>query len=277
MRLGQLARKVSVHASEIIEFLGSKNITIEEPGNNARISDEAAKLVYERFAPELLVEPVAEVIEVVAAPLVVTTVPVEEEIKPESIQAGIPAVVDDVAEGEEKAEEILGEDVLPDVIKAPKVELKGLTVLGKIELPGAKKKEISAEETPVQDAPATDSAVSELTPPEAKSVPSVQLRPHAPARQKGNYRDNRNTPERPRKNPIALKREREAREEEERRKQEAVKEKEKRTLYYQNRVKPSVPTKAARIIDEPLYHSSEAPVRDQPKTVWGRFLRWLTT
>jgi hypothetical protein len=160
------------------------------------------------------------------------------------------------------------EDELPDVIKAPKMELKGLTVLGKIELPGAKKKETPVEETPAPEPAATEPEPS-AEPPRTAAIP--------PVRRKNNYRENNKTSERPRKNPVALKREREAREAEERRKEESTRQKEKRTQYYQNRVKPSVPTKAARMIDEPLYHSSETPVRDQPKSIWGKFLRWLTT
>jgi hypothetical protein len=272
MRLGQLARKVSVHSSEIVGFLGSKNIIVEEAGNNARISDEHAKLVFERFAPNLLVAPLVEVVEEISEPMLEVTAPVIEELKLESIEPSVEVETDIIQASHEIVDEARGDDELPDLIKASKMELKGLTVLGKIELPGAKKKEISADELAVSELPA-----SELPVPEIVNSPEIPSRPVVPARQKKDFRENRRTSERPRKNPVALKREREEKEAEERRMEEAIRQKEKRTQYYQSRVKPSVPTKAARIIDEPLYHSSETPVRDQPKTIWGKFLRWLTT
>jgi hypothetical protein len=268
MRLGQLARKVSVHSSEIVEFLGSKNIIVEVGGNNARISDEHSKLVYERFAPELLVAPTVELIEEISGAMPEVTAPVVvEEINLESIESSIEVPADNIEAGQEVVEDAIGEDFLPDVIKAQKMELRGLTVLGKIELPDTKRKEI----------PADESAISESTAPELVNSPEVSSRPVTPARQKKDFREIRKTSERPRKNPVALKREREAKEAEDRLREEAIRQKEKRTQYYQSRVKPSVPTKAARIIDEPLYHSSETSIPEQPKTFWGKFLRWLTT
>jgi hypothetical protein len=263
MRLGQLARKVSVRPSEIVEFLASKNITIEG-GGNERISDEHVIMVYERFAPGFL-EPESEPVQEfnVSEPVVPETI--VDEAKSDTVAES--TTFDNTTATPLQQEEDKGDletagnnDTLPDVIKAPKLELKGLTVLGKVELPSPKKKETPAEET----------AEKEVRPSETFSQTT-------PAKPRNSFKENRKSPERSRKNPVALKREREAREAEERKKEEAIRLKEQRTQYYYNRVKPSVPTKAARIIDEPLQHAAESPVRERPKTLWGRFLRWLTT
>ncbi|MBY0432855.1 MAG: hypothetical protein K2U26_01970, partial [Cyclobacteriaceae bacterium] len=53
-------------------------------------------------------------------------------------------------------------------------------------------------------------------------------------------------------------------------------EKEKRAQHYFKAVKPSVPSKPARIVQE---ETEEMPAvkREMPKTWWGRFMRWLNT
>jgi hypothetical protein len=258
MRLGQLARKISIHPSEIVAFLAKQNITIED-GNNSRISDDNVRLIFERFAPEQLVSATgavsenSEIVDVIPEPITEVTPPVHVE-EPVAVEEALMEVKTATDESQEES--------LPDTIKAPKVELKGLTVLGKIELPLPKKKEEEIDEVQGPEAPE----------PAVVSAASPAVTP----RRKPATRDNiRN--ERPRKNPIALQREREAREAEERKKEEAVRLKEQRTQYYQNRVKPSVPTKAVRIVDEPLHHSTEAIPREKPKTLFGKLLRWLTT
>ncbi len=92
-----------------------------------------------------------------------------------------------------------------------------------------------------------------------------------------NTHDNRKSVNRSSVNPIALKREREARAAEEKRKEDAIKEKEKRTEYYLNRVRINAPTKAARMYAEPVEEFAATSKREEPKTLLGRFFRWLTT
>jgi hypothetical protein len=213
--------------------------------------------VYEKFAPHLANVVVEEMPEREAIPEVQ---PVEADTKEETLVSTPVTELSEEVAAESPAE-------LPEVIKAPKVELKGLTVLGKIDLPTPKPKENAPAAT------VTEPSAEPLTEKPVESPVGKQNRPQRGEKPRESQRQ-----ERPRKNPVALNREREAKEAEERRKAEAIKLKEKKTLYYQNRVKPSVPTKAVRLIDEPLVHADENTMKkDPPKTWIGKFLRWLTT
>lgn len=221
MRLGQLARQLDVTTEKIVNFLAARDIAVDN-SNNARIDDGFVELVIQHFAPGIdrLKEQIA----------FVPDAPVISAPEPKS------------AEAEEETTEII-----PEVIKAPKIELPGLRVLGKIELPEKKKPE------PKQEAE-----------PEKESTPAPLRRPQ------------KNYPVRERKNPITLAREKE--EEEKKRKLSELREQEKQRKkeFYEKRLKPQAPTKAARIVNEE--YEEMAPLEpERPKTVWGRFMRWLNT
>jgi len=243
MRLSQLARKLALRPSEVVTFLSAYQITLEE-GLNARLTDEQVEKVVRYFAPDRLSEIKAE--------------PVKEENKLE-IQQEEPVLI---AKEEQQevvvpiiesvvASQITLEEEKTDVIKAPKVELAGLKVLGKIELPEAKKK-------------ATDQA--------GETEPSKeQARPRREDRRKQNDRP-RQQPPRSYKNPVAL--EREQQEAEEKRKEKAKREKDKKAEYYYSRVKAGAQPKPVRSIMEE--HAEEVKERrPAPKGLWGRFMNWL--
>lgn len=222
MRLGQLARQLSVSPDKIVSFLGSRDIAVDSH-NNARIDDRYVDLVLQEFAPG------------------------NESLRQEVIQTQDSTEISDgqTQEGDASTSEPSSE--LPELIKAPKVELPGLRVLGKIELPEKKKPEPPKAE---EEAP--------------KENTRPAFVPRGPQRQQ-------TRPDR--KNPIALARERE--ENEKRRKLEEAREKEKqrKAAYYQKRLKPQPPTKAVRLIEEEV--EEMAPIPEAPKTIWGRFMRWL--
>jgi hypothetical protein len=144
------------------------------------------------------------------------------------------------------------EEVKPEVIKPPKVELSGLKVLGKIDLPEQKKKDL-------QSASVQNDNEKEITPRERTR----------PQRGKGGT-----TNARPAKNPIAVQRERE--ELEAQRKREAAKalEKEKKAQHYFNKVKVVAPVKTSKREQVEEEISTPAP---EPKTLLGKFFRWFTT
>jgi hypothetical protein len=235
MRLGQLARKLERTPTEIIEFLVSKGIAIDE-GVNSKLDVSQVGAVIEHFAPDLKVSSINEPDEPIA-------------------ESGISEKI------EEKPAENLVEEKLQesdpsqpestDVIRAPKVELAGLKVLGKIDLPEPKKKQ---DETP-SETPGTE------TPREFK---------------KDRRHSNANRSNRPAKNPIALKREQEAMEAQRKREEELRLQKERRTQNYLKKVKSHQPTKAARIIKEDAEQLSAAELREKPKTWWGKLFQWFT-
>lgn len=243
MRLGQLARKLALKPVEIVDFLAKNSVQID-PGNNTRIEDEHVVLVLQKYAPGELIENVEKAI--------AEEEKIPETTTPENIVGELPSI--DTPEEEVVAEEKI------EVIKAPKIELSGLKVLGKIELPETKKKEAITN--------------GELSP----EVPVTNDREtRKPAKPTNFQRRERSTqPQRSVKNPIAAQREQEAREEELKRKEQIEREKEKRTLHYLKKVNVAQPTKAVKSLEEKIERKQviKAPA---PATLWGRFRRWLSS
>jgi len=234
MRLGQLSRKLSIRTGEILEFLSANNIPIEND-SNARLDDAQVNLIMRRFAPDLLESTPSDSQPEAIVPEVDHTETIE-----------LPSVAEKSIEAPTQKNEVQDE-----VIKAPKVELSGLKILGKIDLPERKKKEATPDTDP--------SAQRVMSGPENKR----------PDRRRG-HKDQQGDR---RKNPIALQREREAMEAEKKRQERALQEKEQRTQNYLRRVKTAAPTKSARLIEEPTEELSK--IEDAPTTLLGRFFRWL--
>jgi hypothetical protein len=238
--------------AEITEFLAaSHNIQIEND-SNARLTGDQLTLVLQQFGPELLPETPSLLAE--------ETVSVEKDAMAEEQN-----VTYSVPEEDRPAEDDATREI--EVIKAPKVELAGLKVLGKIELPERKKKE-----PPVEPSASGESAVAD----DNKPVGEAGRRRRQENNKRGDQSRKRGKDQRPSKNPVAQARERAAREEEEKRQEEARRKKEHRTQHYLKKVK-SVPTKPARLVNEQVEQMSAAELEEAPKTWLGKFLKWLTT
>lgn len=246
MRIGQLARRLGVPPTEILSFLGTQNIDAEA-GANARLSTENVAKVVHHFAPDKL----SEILAVPAEEPVVEKVEVVEVVQ----EPLVPVVAEQPAPVEDSAAEP-APDAPVEVIRVAKVELQGLKVLGKIELPQKKKAE-SAETPGSEEIQHTDS----------------DQRPPKREYQKRNERNDRR--DREWRNPLEAKRLQEAREAEKKRKEEAERLKEKRTNHYYNKVK-SVPTKAVRRVQEEVV-VEDIEAKEPPKGIFGRFLKWLKT
>lgn len=243
MRLGQLARKLALRPDQIVEFLGKHNIQIDE-GSNTRLDDDFVALIVARFAPQGLelnsVEPIQDIdVEPIPQkPEVVATEIVQLDEFTVSPPAFTPAVQEENIE----------------VIKAPKVELSGLKVLGKIELPEKKKKEDLPTEPKSANTPSKEPWSSD----HRRPVQARTSRAHT----------------RPAKNPIALQREQEEAEAARKREAARLAEKEKRSQHYFNKVKVVAPVKSGK--REQIIEENEEPM-PQPKTWLGRFFRWFTS
>lgn len=249
MRLGQLARKLSVTPSQVSDYFASISVPID-PHTNARVPDAHLAQVIEHFAPGRLKEILAvadEPATTLNTPEIVEDMPVEAEAEPAA-----PAPLETQTEVSEPAP---GPHELPEVIKAPKVELSGLKVLGKIDLPEPKKKEPAPEEV--------------AAPAEGEVARPAQERRRPPFERKPQR------PQKPRKNPVALQREREEAEARRKREEELKKQKERKAQHYFKKVKPQVPTKKMKLIDEEV--EVLPAMEERPKTLWGRFMKWLNT
>lgn len=60
MRLGQLARKLAIRPSQIVDYLSSQQIYLEE-GSNAKLNDEHVDRIVQHFAPDRLKEIAADI------------------------------------------------------------------------------------------------------------------------------------------------------------------------------------------------------------------------
>lgn len=269
MRLAQLARKIVVKPADIVSFLASQNIQIED-SSNAKVADEYERLVLKHFAPELLAT--QPEIEEIVQPAPAVDEPVETPVDQMEIAA--------TTEETPAVEEIKEEDK-PEVIKPPKVELPGLKVVGKIELPEPKKKipepeaEVSTEATPLEgEQPAVPTEGEQPAKPVANTREQQRDR-RRPHRQDRRQRDE----QRPRKNPIALQREREEREALRRKLEEQKKQKELRTQRYlkkvEGKITPSRPSKKSKKkLEEEYEVYTEKP---QPKSFFGRIMNWFVS
>lgn len=271
MRLGQLARKLSVRPDQIVDYLLKFNITLDE-GSNARIEDNDAEKAIAFFAPTLSNPQVQELLgkeTLVAEPETVIEEPTPEEVnvaeafdnKPEEI---ISEVVVEVASPVIADAEMTFE--LGEVIKAPKVELPGLRVIGKIELPQPKKKE--------EDIADTGHTAEENNVP-AENISEERKQPrHEP---KTNRSDkNRNERERPRKNPIALQREREAREGDKKKREEEIRSKELRAVHYAKKIKQQAAPKSTSLYrDEAVEVKKVTSIKAATPSAWQRFKKWF--
>jgi hypothetical protein len=214
-----------------------------EESSNARMDDSHVELIVRHYAPESL----AQIAEAVDEPELVEEIP-----QPSAVEPAVTVAESDVEET--PAEE-------PQVIRVQKIELSGLKVLGKIELPEPKKKEVVP---PAEEGDAITSGES--------SEPVGKPR----TRKKGHQRPMRE--QRSWKNPVEMQREREARAAEEKKRKAQQLEKEKRKRHYEEKVKSvSQPRRAKPLRQQPEVRVKPVDTRPVPKTWFGKFLRWWTT
>jgi len=248
MRLGQLARKLSLRPLEIVEFLAENRIQIAE-GANVRLENDQVSLIMKKFVPGWI-ETSEEVTEA------------DEELAIENVSLEQPIVNEEISFSDNNSASpdtnVANSSATIEVIKAPKVELSGLKVLGKIELPEPKKKEAPANPITEEQPQATEI--------DNKGVKGSR-RP---------YEEKRRREYRPEKNPIALQREREAKDAQKKLQEQLEREKDKKTQNYLRKVKMSPPTKAVRLVNEPVMEMTAEELVEPPKTLFGKIIRWLT-
>jgi len=250
MRLGQLARKLSLRPAQLVEFLAKSNIQIEE-SSNARLEDSHVELLVWHYAPDSLTQITEEIDEV------------EEVAQMENEQQVIVPVIVEFESTENEPTE------LPEVIRVPKIELSGLKVLGKIDLPEPKKKEPIVEQK-------ADEITADVTPLETR-IAEKQARSQSPNR-KPTHQNRGRSRQGPWKNPLELQREREAKAAEERKRTEIEREKEKRRKHYEEKMKSVArPKRVKPVKEQPVAQKKKVDTRPVPRTWFGRFLRWWTT
>lgn len=252
MRLGQLARRLSLRPAQIVDFLANKNIQIDL-SSNTRLDEDHVSIIVQHYAPESLATIESEPDEVEE------TVPVMAVTKPVVNQE---VVQQSVSEEPQTAEEI-------EVIRVQKIELSGLKVLGKIELPEPKKKELVGEQNPEE----VVEGLAEERPAIEQPVKARNLN-----RKPTHQSRERSQQQRSWKNPQELQREREARVAEEKKRRAIELERDRRKKHYEEKVKSAPQPKRVKPPNaQPEVKKKPIDTRPVPKTWFGKFLRWWTT
>lgn len=264
MRVTQLARKLSVLPADVLAALPQGSVSVEG-SYNARLTPAQVEEVvrffrpgnWERFLAELKTLP--EEVEAVSQPENdLKHPPISQEPSSEPVKNEEPTVELNQPTGStaEHYDAPVFQEV--EVIRAPKVELPGLRVVGKIEIPEKKKSEPQPE----------------------KEVKEKPVEKRADRFQKTNKSRTRLRPE---KNPIAIARERAKREAERQRRKEAELEKQRKTAQYlkkisnrksqlvqQMRQKPKKETKDNQQMANPTVTGASLQL-----SWWQRFRKWL--
>jgi hypothetical protein len=300
-----MARKLGVSQAEIIRYLSGQNMGIVE-GSNVKLEEQHIRQLYSHFAPaenfETKTSKEDEVVAPATAQVIAPDVPKGEFAEKalgtdilvphegNTISSGADFVqaepstsgsAGDAASNLETATPVDAEAV--EIIRASKIELAGLKVIGKIDLPEPKKKEVALPDESVATAAAEGDEVADpVQKPIAERREDDDRSKEKPRRDDGRNQDERrrarttqSREQRPRKNPIAAQREREIEAERERRMEKAAQDKERRTQNYHKRVQHSPPTKAVRMFEEPLEQLNASSFTEEPTTWFGKFVKWL--
>lgn len=311
MRLGQLARRLDKKPQELVDFLVKEHQITIETDLNTKVEGEALDVVMDAFKVEVPVEapkvierkPIIE--EVISEPenedndMEETEMDLSEsEIEDMAIEAvaaevtekDFPEVFVEIEDLETKTEEEtpkiekiarVGEDgePLPEliieggVIKAPKPELDGPTVVGKIELPTIKRG--------IQFLVTNNDSTIDVT---ESIYEQRQTEKEANKKKVIEVRKKRKVNE-PKKRPRKTLTEADRKAHEDRRairkKLEAEKERqEKKTQHYFENVqqKTSQQSKQKKKKEiEKAVKKQKAPKLPEPTTSWGKFKKWLNT
>jgi len=286
MRLGQLARSLETTTTAIVDYLAESKIEIKDHPN-VKLSDENEQMVIAAFGrPQAEEKPKPAKEE---TPLSETTQNelTEEDASATHSQEPEATNVESETELQEKetsiaepsseekeleSTEIVNEDSEPisepeeevEVIKAPKIELPGLKVVGKIDLPEPKP---IAKEEPEEEADPE---------PEAETAPKVRYARHQRRNSRPKLTEEQREERRLRNKRAKEKRLREKAEREKLAEEKRLKDK-KKQHYHQKLQNTSTKVNGRKKAKKPTPKLQQEPARPQPKTVLGKFWRWLNT
>lgn len=280
MRLGQLARHLDRTTAEIVAFLEQSEVVINDHPN-VKLSDESEQQVIAHFqtnesiqmetppslstVPEdqLDNEPISQPHEdFIKDEVTESTTETISENTPESADLEPLHANDHQIEPEVNTDEDEGDgEEEMEVIKAPKIELPGLKVVGKIELPEPKAKtEVEEKDLEEESNDQDPTRIRYATHTHRNSRP--RLTPEQ--REERRLRSKKAKEKR-------LWREAEQREEEEKRRLKAMKER-----HYQKKLAKAQANQKAPVRSQSINKQSQ-PKAPQPKTLLGRFWKWLNT
>lgn len=286
MRLGQLARHLETTTTEIVDFLQKKGVD-KNDHPNVKLSEQDEEDVIAHFRPDLIqvqketteseteltaeestkpnpISPPEEVIDEVAPGSNTKEADINIEESTSTSGSVMDKQVISITAAELNAEDEEGPVVANfDVIKAPKVELPGLKVVGKIELPEPTPKKEEENEEPEEVIEATD------------ATKETKVIRHHRKNSKKRLTDGDREARR-----LKNKREREkriARQEARKKQQEEKRLKQLKEAHYKEKISKPV-TAVTKPKKKKNNKSTETKDnRPKPKTLLGKFWRWLNT
>ena len=294
MRLGQLARKLNIKPADIVTFLDGHDIAVED-NPNTKIENEALDLTLKAFGEaeadqveETVEQPAEEDIKVEETPLAIEEEQSEEEIENAALEAVAEEVLEEVSEDDDSSsakgieagledeitEADIEERIEDGVIKAPKKELEGFTVVGKIELPTVKR---SVTFISTNSGASTD--ITEEIAEKRKADRAARKQREYEARQS---RKKQSRPKKQRR--VLTDAEKKAHQDKidakKAAKKAATKKANKKNHYIENVQKKQsaqLQQKKKKEIEKSLKKQKPKDTRPEPTTAWGKFLRWLNT
>lgn len=270
MRLVQLARKLGVTQNDIVSFLSANNIDIP-PHGNSKLNEETITQILKHFpSPEENVEDPED-----SAPPQEAGINIADQVKPEteeekdtpeeqhSSRPPEPATAgaEDAESGPSADGPALPSEEQPqtevEVIRAKKIKLEGIKVLGKIDLPEPVKK-------PAREADE-----------DGEEKETSRKRPAGKSRKP--QREQRNGGKRKKTETYEQKQRRKDREAEKKKRERERKLKEKKKKFYEQQVKEQKPAKAKK---KPVRKKQHATVNTKKKVQRHsnpviRFWEWL--
>lgn len=246
MRLGQLARKYGVSPQEIISFIKEVEPDSDQLGENSKLSEQLEAMVSHRFDDA---QPVKEDPEIAPQP--------DEDSESSASPANdAPQKPDVVIETDKLLELLESEETSNELekitlIKAPKKELEGLKIKGKIELPDPKEKLKSSEH---DDDPS-----------------AATKTPVKPRKARLSYEEKEKKRVEARKRKLKYM----AREKKRRQQQEQKQKKKVNRAHYQQKIQQHQANKLKKPKGKPVQHMEQTPA--PPPTMLGKLWRWLTT
>lgn len=291
MRLGQLARRLSIKTDKIVKYLNDEKDTQIGEHPNTKIPDEFVDDVIDFFKPEPIAEMKAALAEETPSTPQKTETPKEEvvinsipEEEAEVIEEA-PMEVEQPTEMEETASEetetlITDENVASNtieeaelteadlnivdgIIKAPKQELEGVKVVGKIDLPTPK---VEAEET------SSEEGVNQETGETTDNVEASE-KEEKPTRKPAKNKAKRKTPEQRKRQHEERKRKQEEEERKAREERKKELDQQKRKNHYLNQLEAI--QKATPKKKKNKKPSTKKVKQEAPKGLWKKFLYWL--
>lgn len=267
MRLGQLARKYNVSLQEVISYLKETEPAYETLHHNSKLNEQIISLIAKRFAYlEELSEETSEEVEQKLAEPEVSGIEETVELPQSELDESLPEAQDSQKKVEVVIEtdrllELLESEETPidlskiTLIKAPKKELDGLKIVGKIDLPEPKSKTVEKSE-PGEKEPKPDRTGRHQ--PRQLSKEELEKRRLKAKKREEEYQ---------------------ARQEKRKKEKEKTQRKTQNESRYQQKLQQAKYNQHKHK-DRTQWPQSSSEVKEQPlepKTLLGKFWRWMNT